>query len=117
MASTQEVLEAARHLGDLIEGHDAALRMSKALDQLNDDKAAQHALTQLNEHVEALSLKEQNHQPIEPAEKAKLRDLQAGLAKSATLRDLQVAQMDFADLMRQVDEAISPEPVLDAGDE
>ena len=109
MATTQDVLDKARELGDLIGEHDAARRLDAAAKALDADREAQRALTDLERHAQALGQKEQAGQPIEVEDKRRLQALQNAVVKSPTLRDFQVAQMDLLDLLRKVDDAITPE--------
>ena len=107
MASTQEIIDAARHLGKLIAQHPAATKMEAVLNAIEDDREAQRALTDFNRHMETVAEKQQKGQPIEVEDKRKLEELQKAVVRNKALRDMQVAQMDYADLMRQVDEAMS----------
>ncbi|MCC7406895.1 MAG: YlbF family regulator [Phycisphaeraceae bacterium] len=107
MASTQEIITAAADLGKLIATHDAAKRFEDVLKKLSQDVDAQRLLNDLNRHATKISQKEMQGQPIEVHEKHELEKLRQSVARSAVLRDFQVAQMDYVDLMRQVDEAMA----------
>lgn len=107
MATTQEILAAAGKLGELIATHDVARRFESALAKLQKDVEAQRALNDFNRLANRLAEKEMNHQPIEPAEKRQLEALQNGVIRSLVLQDFQMAQMDYLDLMRRVDEAMT----------
>ena len=106
MASNEEIIKAATELGRLIGKHKAASRMEKALKTLQGDKQAQQALNSYNQLVTRLAQKEAMGQPIEVSEKRELEKVQGLLAHDLTLREFQLAQMDYLDLMRSVDEAI-----------
>ena len=64
-------------------------------------------MTQFSQTLQKLAQKEATGQPIEVAEKKQLQQLQTTLAHNLTMRQFQTAQMDFEDLLRQVDEAVS----------
>lgn len=106
MATTDEILDAARELGELIAEHPAAKRLEEIAAELGNDRDAQRLLADNQRLIETLVQKQQQGQAIEPAEKQKLEQLQNSLAMHPTLRSLQVAQMELADLMRRVDEAM-----------
>lgn len=114
MATTQEVLDKAKELGDLIAEHDAAKKLDAAVKALDADRDAQRAITDLERHAQSLAKKEQGGQPIEVEDKRKMQALQNAVVKNPTLRDFQVAQMDVLDLLRKVDENVTPK-VLGGG--
>lgn len=107
MASSEEILTAARQLGEKIAGHEAAKRLKQAMAKLRADVEAQRALTDFNRQAAKIAEKESKRQPIEVEDKHELDRLQKAVVRNPLLRDLQVAQMDYLDLMRRVDEAIA----------
>lgn len=109
MPSTQDILDAAKKLGNLISEHDVAKKVESAAKRLDDDRDAQRALTDYNRHLQALSEKEQKGQPIEVEDKHKLQSLQNAVIRNPLLREFQTAQMDYVDLLRKVDEAMTGE--------
>lgn len=115
MANTEEILKAATDLGRMIAQNSAAKKFEDAARKLQEDTDAQRVLNDFNRHMQALQEKETKRQPIEVADKRKLEDLQGKVIQNKLVRDLQVAQMDFVDLMRRVDEAMQGEaPAVDA---
>ena len=109
MASMQEVLEQARKLGKLVAEHDSAKKFEAVLGRLKADKDAQHLLNDYNRQLEAIGRKQSQNQPIEVEDKHRLESLRKQVVMHPLLRELQMAQMDYVDLMRQVDEAMSGE--------
>jgi len=107
MATTQEILDAARALGKRIATHDAARKFEECLTKLGADRDAQRLLNDLNRHTGLVAEKEQKGQPIEVDDKRKLEKLQSEVVQNSVLREFQILQMDYLDLMRKVDEAIS----------
>lgn len=107
MASTDEILRKARELGELISQHESARKLEDVLKRLEQDAEAQRALNDYNRHLQTLSEKQQQGQPIEVEEKHRLETLQRQVVMSPVLRDFQTAQMDYVDLMRKVDEAMT----------
>ena len=109
MTSTAQILEAAKKLGTLICEHDAAQKLEKYTGQLRNDTESQRALNDLNRHIQAIAEKESAKKPIEVEDKRKLEALQKSVVSNELLRTLQLAQMDYVDLLRQVDDAIAQE--------
>ena len=109
MAATDDILRQARELGKLIADHEAARQLTEALDSLQKDTAAQRALTDFDRHVQSLGEKQAAGKPIEVEDKRKLETLQLAVARNPLLRDLQVRQMDYLDLLQQVDAAMRSE--------
>lgn len=107
MATTQEILDSAAELGKKIASHVSAGKLENAMSKLREDIDAQRLLNDYQRHLHTLAEKESRQQPIEVEDKHKLEDLQGKVIRNAVLRDLQMAQMDYLDLMRRVDEAMT----------
>lgn len=107
MASTDDILSKARELGELIQQHEAAKKLEDVLKRLEQDEQAQRALNDYNRHLQTLAEKQQQGKPIEVEEKQQLEQLQKQVVMNPLLRDFQTAQMDYVDLMRKVDEAMT----------
>ena len=106
MATTQDILDAAKSLGKLISTHPAAKRMDDLMKRLQGDREAQRVLTDFNRHMQMVGQKEQSGRPVEVEDKRKLDQYQTAVAQNLVLRELQMAQMDYLDLMRQVDDLV-----------
>lgn len=106
MPDTDAILEAADQLGKLIADHEATRKLDGLLKQLDADTDAQRLMNDLNRHRQTLAEKQAEAKPIEVEDKRKLEQLQQDVAAHAVLRDLQMAQMDYVDLMRKVDERL-----------
>ncbi|MCC6906434.1 MAG: YlbF family regulator [Phycisphaerales bacterium] len=107
MADTPQIIEAATRLGRLLAEHPAVARYRELLKAVRKDTDAQRLLADYSRHMDAISEKEQAGQPIEVQDKHKLADLQSRVAMHPQLREMQMAQMDYVDLMRKVDEAMA----------
>lgn len=116
MPSTQDILKAAQDLGKMVAQHEAALRVESAVKLLQADMESQRLLADFNRLMQALAQKEASGRPIEVDDKRKLESLQNSIVKNPTLRQFQIAQMDYLDLLRKIDEIISgggePEPAV-----
>lgn len=106
MSNLDQILEAAKKLGTMISDHEAAKKLDNVIRMLKDDTDAQRLLNDYNRQIQTVAEKESKGQPIEVQDKHKLEELQKKVVRDPFLRDLQMAQMDYADLMRRVDEAI-----------
>lgn len=107
MATSQDIVTEARKLGQLIADHPAAQKLEAVLKQLDQDVEAQRILADYNRQLQKIAEKEQAGQPIEVEDKQAAEQLRNKLIRNPVLRDMQVAQMDYVDLMRQVDQAIA----------
>lgn len=118
MAATEDILRRARELGKLIADHEAARQLTETLESLKQDTDAQRALSDFERHVQSLGEKQAAGKPIEVEDKHKLESLQLAVARNPLLRDLQIRQMNYLDLLRQVEEAMRQEyepPTLSDG--
>ncbi|MEX0886287.1 MAG: YlbF family regulator [Phycisphaeraceae bacterium] len=106
MPSTDQIIDQARDLGRQLADHEAVKRLADTLKRLEKDTTAQQALASYQQHLQALGAKEAAGQPIEVAEKRQLESLQQQVVTNIVLRDFQIAQMDYVDLMRRIDEAM-----------
>ena len=106
MASTQDILDAAKKIGKLVADHDAMQRLQAVADKLRKDINAQRAMADFERLVHAIAEKESQGQPIEPGDKQKLDAMQKTVIQNPILREFQLAQIDVLDLRRKIDEAI-----------
>lgn len=109
MADTQTIIDAAKKIGKMVSAHEATKRLESSLKSLESDPDAQNTIAEFNKHLQALAQKEQAGKPIEPEDKRKLESLQQSVVMNINLRNFQMAQMDYVDLLRKVDEAITGE--------
>lgn len=107
MATKQEILDAATKLGKLIADNSVGQKLEDAIKKLEGDIDAQRAMTDYQRLIQTLSEKEATGKPIEVEEKQKLQTLQNAVIHNLTLQQFQIAQMDYLDLMREVDAVIS----------
>ena len=115
MATTQEILDAARKLGQLIQTHPSAGKLDQVMHKLQNDRDAQRALADYNRQLSQLSEKEASGRGIDMEDKRKLDAAQKALGMNLLLREFQMAQIDFLELMRQVDDLIDARGEAPAG--
>ncbi len=106
MATKTEILDAAKALGELIAKNPVGAKLEDAISQLQNDIDAQRVMTDYQRYLQTIGEKEAQGQPIEVADKQKLQALQQAVVHNLILQQFQVAQMDYLDLMREVDGAI-----------
>ena len=109
MATTEEILSEAKKLGKLIKEHPAAEKLENLISKLQEDTEAQRVMNDYNRLTAKLAEKEQKGEPIEVDEKHQMTDLHKAVVMNRVLQNLQVAQMDYSDLLRQVDTAMTGE--------
>lgn len=111
MSTTEQIVKAAHELGKLIQEHPSMARVAETGAKLQKDTDTLRLLTDLNRLSAKIAEKEMTGKPIEAAEKQQLAQLQGQAARNELLRQYQLAQMDYMDLMRIVDQVIAGEPV------
>ncbi|QDU35380.1 hypothetical protein KS4_34610 [Poriferisphaera corsica] len=109
MTKTDEILADAKKLGKKIKDHEIAQKLENAIHALEQDIDAQRLMTDYNRLTTEIAEKEHKGQPVEVDEKHKIAELHKQIVMNQVLQDLQMTQMDYSDLMRQVDQAISSE--------
>jgi len=111
MATTEQILEDAKKIGKLIADHETTRRFEAAVKKLDSDPTVQQTMGAYQQLIQKLGQKEMSGQPIEVAEKRQLQEVQNSLVHNLTLREFQMAQVEYTDLLRKVDEAINSEAV------
>ncbi len=106
MATDEQVIKAAKEIGTLLGDHPKVSRLEAAVNKLREDTEAQRALNDLNRHLQSIAEKEMAGQPIEVSDKQKIRDLQNTVVHNLVLQEFQLAQMDYVDLVRKLDDAM-----------
>ena len=90
MATTEEILDAARQLGKLIGSHEAAKKFADVMGHLREDDDAQRLLNDYNRQLSTITEKESAGTPVEVEDKRKLESLQTQVMTNDVLRDLQM---------------------------
>lgn len=106
MATDDQIMKAATELGEILGGHPKVGRLDAAIKKLKEDTESQRALNDLNRHLQTVAEKEMTGQPIEVSDKRRLQELQNVVVHNLVLREFQLAQMDYVDLVRRLDDAM-----------
>ncbi len=107
MPDTNVILAAAHNLGALVATHPTIAAYREILRQLDLDVGAKQLLQQYEQLIEMLSMKEQQMQPIEVAEKQQFERLQQSISMNATLKKFGAAQAEYMDVMKKIQETIN----------
>ncbi len=107
MADQDMLLTEAKKLGSVI-ARQAAVRNYRELSrQLELDIGARSLLEQFERAMEGLAMKEASGQPLDLSEKQKIQSLQQSVSIHPFLKKLIASQIEYMDLMRAVQEAIT----------
>ncbi len=107
MAETQEILNAAARLGNLVGEHTGVKSYRELARQLDLDIGARNLLGQFEQLMETLAMKEASGQPIDLAEKQTAQSLQQSIQIHPLLQKLMAAQHEYMELMKTVQETIN----------
>lgn len=106
MNDVQDLLRKAQALGEALAGHPAVRAHYEAQRAVRADTAANELLRDYQVQLDRLRQLERDRQPVEVADKHKLKDLENRVAASEVLKRLMRTQADFVALMTQVNHAI-----------
>ncbi len=107
MADIQDIVKAGANFGALVATHPTVASYRETLRQLDLDVGAKNLLQQYEQLIEVLTMKEQQMQPIEVAEKKQFEQLQQSIMMNATLKKFAAVQQDYMELMKKVQESIN----------
>ncbi len=117
MSTTQELLVKARELGIALAAHPSVRAHLAAQQAVRTDADARQLLYEYQAQLQHIDQLRVTQQPIEPADRQRLRDLENRMAAQESVKNLMRTQADYAALMAQVNEAIDgPLSALNAGE-
>jgi cell fate (sporulation/competence/biofilm development) regulator YlbF (YheA/YmcA/DUF963 family) len=102
---TQQVIQAAEKLGQMLKEHPAVERFRAAQKAVTEDAEASRLLAEFERGLEALARQEQQGRPATDAQKMQLESLQAKIVSHIKIKNLNMAQMEFTDLLRKIGDA------------
>lgn len=100
------IIELAERLGKAIAESPQAKALREAQDALEKDEQVSGWVRSYREQGEKMARLEQENKPIEVEDKQKLRQLQEQLVANDEVKELTSAQVEYVDLMRQVNQAL-----------
>ncbi len=104
---TEQITELAEKLGKAIADSPQAQRMEKARKALHEKPELKKLLNDYQTQSDKIARLEQEQKPVEPEDKHRLEELQNKLLAAAEFKELTAAQVEYVDLMRKVNQAIS----------
>jgi cell fate (sporulation/competence/biofilm development) regulator YlbF (YheA/YmcA/DUF963 family) len=110
---TQQILQAAEKLGQMLKDHPAVERFKAAQKSVADDAEASRLLAEFERGLEALGRQEQQGRPATDAQKMQLEALQSKIVSHIKIKNLNLAQMEFVDLLRKISQTYQ-RPLADA---
>ena len=103
---TQQILDAAETLGKMVAEHPAVARYQQAQKSVADDAEATRMLTDFDKALEKLGRQEQSGMPVTEAQQQQLQAMQSRIVSHIKVKALNMAQVDFIDLLRKVNQMI-----------
>ena len=107
MASdTQQIMEAAEKLSAMVAEHPAVGKYKAAQKAVGDDPEAGRLLGDFEKQIETLSRQEQSGMPVTDAQRRQLEGLQSRIVSHIKIKNLNLAQVEFIDLLRKINQTI-----------
>lgn len=110
-ADMQQILSEADKLGQLVAQHPAVDKYKQAQKAVSDDPEARSAMSDFERMLESLSRQEQAGMSVTDAQRSSLESLQSRIVSNIKVKALNMAQVEFIDLLRKVNQAIQSKVV------
>lgn len=108
---TQQIMDAAEKLGQLVAQHPSVAKYKQAQKSLGEDPDAARLLADFNRQLETLVRQEQQGQPVTDAQRNQLEGLQRQISSHLRIKNLNMAEVEFVDILRRVSQAIRAQVV------
>jgi cell fate (sporulation/competence/biofilm development) regulator YlbF (YheA/YmcA/DUF963 family) len=103
---TQTILDAAEKLSQLVAEHPAVARYKSAQKSVAEDPEAGRLLSDFDRQIETLGRQEQQGIPVSDVQRQALESLQSRIMSHIKIKNLNMAQVEFIDLLRRVNQTI-----------
>ena len=103
---TQSILADAEKLGQQVAQHPAVAKYRAAQKSVAEDPDASRLLRDFDRLLETLGRQEQTGMPVTDAQRSQLESLQSQIMTHIKVKALNMAQLEFVDLLRKVNQAI-----------
>ena len=103
---TQQIMDEASKLGDLVAQHPAVARYKEARRAVDQDPEANRLMSELERQYETLARQQQSGLPITDAQQQQLESIQSRIVSHLKIKALNLAQVEFIDLLRRVTQTI-----------
>lgn len=104
MADTNEIIELAGKVGDMLAAHPATAKYKDAQKAVSTDPEAGRLMGDFQKLLYSLSAQEQQGIPPNDAQERALQTLQSQIASNLRVKALSIAEVDFYDLLRKVNQ-------------
>jgi cell fate (sporulation/competence/biofilm development) regulator YlbF (YheA/YmcA/DUF963 family) len=111
----QTILDAAEKLSLMVADHPAVARYKAAQKSVADDPEAGRMLAEFDRQIETLGRQEQQGVPVSEAQRTALEALQSRIISHLKIKNLNMAQVEFIDLLRKVNQTIQKPLTESAG--
>jgi cell fate (sporulation/competence/biofilm development) regulator YlbF (YheA/YmcA/DUF963 family) len=105
-ADTQQILDAASKLADLVAQHPAIESYRKAQKALADDPDASRSMSEFNRALETLARQEAQGMPVTDAQRTQLESLQGRIVSNIKVKAWNMAEVELMDLLRKVNQTV-----------
>ena len=105
----QAILALAQRLGKAVADSPQAKALREARKELDKDEVISKLLGEFRAQSEKVAKLEHEKKPVEVADKHNLQDLQGRLISDETFKKFTAAQVEYVDLMRNVNETLRKE--------
>src|SRR5688572_15434881 len=103
---TQQIMSEADKLGNLVAQHPAVDKYKQAQKAVMDDPDASRTMAEFERQLETLARQEATGMPVTDAQRSQLESLQSRIVSNIKVKALNMAQVEFIDLLRKVNQAI-----------
>ena len=103
---TEQIIQEAEKLGQLVAQHPAVARYKQAQKAVAEDPEAGRLLADFDRQLETLGRQEQSGMPVTDAQRMQLESLQSRIISHIKIKALNMAQVEFVDLLRKVTQTI-----------
>src|SRR3954471_14791417 len=103
---TQSILADANKLGQQVAQHPAVAKYRAAQKSVAEDPDASRLLRDFDRMLETLGRQEQTGMVVTDAQRTQLESLQSQIMTHIKVKALNMAQLEFVDLLRKVNQAI-----------
>ena len=108
---TQQIMSEADKLGNLVAQHPAVEKYKQAQKAVMEDPDASRTMAEFERQLESLARQEATGMPVTDAQRSQLESLQSRIVSNIKVKALNMAQVEFIDLLRKVNQAIQSKVV------
>ncbi len=109
---TQQILQAAEKLGQMLKEHPTVERFKAAQKAVSEDAEAGRLLAEFERQLESLGRQEQQGRPVTDAQRMQLESMQSKIVSHIKIKNLNLAQVEFVDLLRKISQTYQ-RPIAD----